>query len=82
VTLLVDAFSRRILAAYLTFDPPGYRSCMMVLRDCVRPHARLPQFVVVDGGPPKPGYDGLMLGSLVMYQIIARLTRAAQFRAK
>lgn len=50
LTLLVDAFSRRILAMYLTFDPPSYRSCMMVLRDCVRRHARLPQFVVVDGG--------------------------------
>jgi putative transposase len=50
MTLLVDAFSRRILAMYLTFDPPSYRSCMMVLRDCVRRHARLPQFVVVDGG--------------------------------
>jgi putative transposase len=50
ITLLLDAFSRRILALYLTFDPPSYRSCMMVLRDCVRRHARLPQFVVVDGG--------------------------------
>jgi putative transposase len=28
LTLLVDAFSRRILAAYITFDPPSYRSCM------------------------------------------------------
>ena len=26
-TFLVDAYSRRILAAYLTFDPPSYRSC-------------------------------------------------------
>ncbi len=50
LTLLVDAFSRRILAMYVTFDPPSYRSCMMVLRDCVRRHARLPQFVIVDGG--------------------------------
>ena len=49
-TLLVDAFSRRILGLYLTFDPPSYRSCMMVLRDCVRRHGRLPQMVVVDGG--------------------------------
>jgi putative transposase len=49
-TLLVDAFSRRILGLYLTFDPPSYRSCMMVLRDCVRRHGRFPQMVVVDGG--------------------------------
>jgi transposase InsO family protein len=50
LTLLTDAFSRRILALYLTFDPPSYRSCMMVLRECVRRHSRLPQIIVVDGG--------------------------------
>jgi transposase InsO family protein len=50
VTFLVDAFSRRLLAVYLTFDPPSYRCCMMVLRECVRRHGRLPQIVVVDGG--------------------------------
>jgi putative transposase len=50
MTLLTDAFSRRILALYLTFDPPSYRSCMMSLRECVRRFARLPQIVVVDGG--------------------------------
>jgi len=50
LTLLSDAFSRRILALYLTFDTPSYRSCMMVLRECVSRHARLPQILVVDGG--------------------------------
>ncbi|MCK8488275.1 Mu transposase C-terminal domain-containing protein [Paenibacillus sp. MBLB2552] len=50
VTFLVDAFTRRILAIYLTFDEPGYRSNMMVLRECVRRHSRLPKHIVVDGG--------------------------------
>ncbi|MEB2363143.1 MAG: DDE-type integrase/transposase/recombinase [Bryobacterales bacterium] len=50
LTLLTDAFSRRILAFHLTFDAPSYRSCMMVLRECVRRHSRLPQIIVVDGG--------------------------------
>lgn len=49
-TLLSDAFSRRLLAVTLTFDPPSYRACMMVLRECVQRHSRLPQTVVVDGG--------------------------------
>lgn len=49
-TFLTDAYSRRILAVYLTFDPPSYRSCMMILRECVRRHGRLPQTLVVDGG--------------------------------
>lgn len=50
MTLLTDAYSRRILAVYLTFDRPSYRSCMMVLRESVRRYQRLPQVVVVDGG--------------------------------
>jgi transposase InsO family protein len=50
ISLLTDAFSRRILALYLTFDPPSYRSCMMILRECVRRHSRLPQTLVMDGG--------------------------------
>ena len=49
-TFLVDAYSRRLLAVYLTFDDPSYRSGMMALRICVRRHGRLPQTLVVDGG--------------------------------
>jgi len=49
-TFLSDAFSRRLLAVTLTFDSPSYRACMMVLRECVQRHSRLPQIVVVDGG--------------------------------
>ena len=51
MTILTDAFSRRGLSLYLTFDAPSYRSCMMILRECVRRHSRLPQILVLDGGP-------------------------------
>lgn len=50
VTFLVDAFCRRLLAVYLSFEAPSYRACMMILRECVRRQGRLPQMVVVDGG--------------------------------
>lgn len=50
LTLLIDAYSRRIMSVYLTFDPPSYRSCMMALRICVKRFGRFPQAVVVDGG--------------------------------
>lgn len=50
LSILTDACSRRFLAFFLTFDAPSYRSCMMVLRQCVFRHGRLPQIVVVDGG--------------------------------
>ena len=49
-TFLIDAYSRRLLAIWLTFDPPSYRSCMMALRECVKRHHRFPQTLVVDGG--------------------------------
>jgi putative transposase len=51
LTLLILAHPRRIAAFYLSFDPPSYRSCMMVLRLCVKRHNRLPTAIVVDGGP-------------------------------
>ena len=51
LTIMTDAFSRRFLGLYLTFDAPSYRSCMMVIRECVCRHSRLPQILVVDGGP-------------------------------
>jgi transposase InsO family protein len=51
MTLMIDAFSRRILAVHVDFEEPSYRSCMMMLRECVRRHNRLPQCLVVDGGP-------------------------------
>lgn len=50
LTLLIDAYSRRILAVYLTFDAPSYRACMMALRICVQRFGRFPQALVVDGG--------------------------------
>jgi len=50
LSLLTDAFSRRVLAVSLSFDPPSYRSCMAIIRECVARHNRLPQIFVVDGG--------------------------------
>lgn len=50
LTVLMDANSRRVLAIFLSFDAPSYRSCMMVLRECVRRHQRLPATIIVDGG--------------------------------
>ncbi len=76
LTLMMDAYSRRILALYLTYDPPSYRSCMMVLRTCVRQHGRLPQNIVVDGGKEfRSIYFQMLLG---VYEI----TRKSRPKAK
>jgi putative transposase len=50
LSLAVDAWSRRIVAFYLTFDSPSYTSVMMTVRDMVRRFNRLPEFIVVDNG--------------------------------
>ncbi|PSF37983.1 integrase [Aphanothece hegewaldii CCALA 016] len=50
VTGMIDAYSRRILALYLTFDHPSYRSCMMAIRICVQRFGRFPEWIVVDNG--------------------------------
>ena len=50
LTFLMDAFSRIVLAFFVSFDPPSYRSCMAALRQCVQRFNRLPQIIVVDGG--------------------------------
>jgi putative transposase len=49
-TFMVDAYSRRILAVYLSFEQPSYRCCMMAIRCCVSRFKRFPQSVVVDNG--------------------------------
>jgi len=61
-TLMTDAFSRRLVAIFLTFDPPSYRSCMMVLRECIRRYGRFPQSLVVDGGKE---FDSLYFDTLL-----------------
>jgi putative transposase len=48
--LAVDANTRRILAVYLSYDPPSRASDMMLIREIVRRHGRIPQIIVVDGG--------------------------------
>lgn len=50
VTFAIDAYSRHLLAVYNAFDIPGYASYLMVLRECVRRHGRLPQILVANGG--------------------------------
>ena len=50
LSVLMDGFSRRILTFCLTFDPPSYRTLMMLVRNCVKQHSRLPGCLVVDNG--------------------------------
>jgi len=51
LTLMVLSHPRRIVALSLSYDAPSYRSCLMVLRLCVKRFGRLPTAITVDGGP-------------------------------
>ncbi|MBC8121491.1 MAG: DDE-type integrase/transposase/recombinase [Gemmatimonadaceae bacterium] len=72
VTFMVDAYSRRLLAFYLTFDSPSYRSCMMVMRECVKKHSRLPSTIVVDGGKE---FGSVYFETLLAYYNITKKVR-------
>ena len=74
ISLLTDAFSRSPLAMYLTYDPPSHRSCMMLLRDCVARHHRLPDTIVVDGGSD---FRSVYFEALLAYFGCTKKTRPA-----
>src|SRR3989454_8515415 len=74
-TFLTDAYSRRMLACYVTFDPPSYRSAMMAFRLCVQRYGRLPQELVVDQGPE---FGSVYFQSLLTRCLVTQLDRPPQ----
>ncbi len=50
LTVMKDAYSRFIPAWYFSFRAPSRVSCMMVVRECIRRHGRLPRTIIVDNG--------------------------------
>lgn len=78
LTFLVDAYSRRVLALSLSFDPPSYRTCMHILRRCVHRHGRLPQILVVDGG--KEFASIYMESLLARYEVVKKTRPGAKPR--
>lgn len=50
LSIMYDGHSRIILAIYIAFEKPSYRSTMMLLRECYRRFKRLPLFLAVDHG--------------------------------
>lgn len=62
LTVMIDAFSRRILAIWVSYDKPSNVACMMVLRECVRRFHRLPDRIIVDNGKE---FNGIYFESLL-----------------
>lgn len=74
-TFLTDAYSRRMLACYVTYDPPSYRSAMMAFRLCVQRYGRLPQELVVDRGPE---FGSVYFESLLARCFVTKVERPGQ----
>lgn len=51
LSIMYDGYSRTILAIYISFEKPSYRSTMMLLQECHRRFERLPIFLAADHGP-------------------------------
>ena len=78
LSIMIDAYSRRILAFLLTFDPPSYRTCMQLIRKVVLKHARIPQILVVDNGPEfRSAYFDFLLAK---YECTKKLRPAGEAR--
>jgi putative transposase len=50
LTIGVDGATAKTNAMYMSFDPPSVTSVLMLLRDYVRRHGRLPTTIVLDNG--------------------------------
>jgi putative transposase len=70
--LAVSASTRRILAVYITFDAPSRSSDMMLFRELVRRHGRMPQIIVVDGGK---NFEGTYFETLLAFFECTKKTR-------
>ena len=50
LSVMVDDYSRKVLAFVLDFDPPSRDTCMHLVRECVRLHHYLPGKFAMDNG--------------------------------
>lgn len=74
LTFLTDAYSRRVLAAHVSYEEPSYRSAMMVFRLCVQRSGRLPQELVVDHGPD---FESVYFEALLAQCFVTKVERPA-----
>jgi putative transposase len=50
MVVMLDAYSKSVLASYVSFDPPSAASTLCLFRDCVRRHGRMPSEILADNG--------------------------------
>lgn len=74
LSLLIDAFTRIVLAYFLTFEPPSYRALMMLTRECARRYGRLPQKCITDWGKE---FGSIYFETLLTSHYVERMHREA-----
>ena len=72
LTFLTDAYSRRVLAAHVSYEEPSYRAAMMTFRLCVQRYGRLPQELVVDHGSD---FESVYFEALLAQCFITKIER-------
>jgi len=50
LSVMIDGYSRKILAFVLDYNSPSNKTCMLLIRECVRKHRYLPRTLGMDGG--------------------------------
>jgi putative transposase len=73
LSVMLDAYSREPLAYWISFDSPSYVSCMMLIKECVKRHARVPRILVLDGGSE---FDSVYFETLIAHFNILKKSRA------
>lgn len=78
LSIMIDGYSRSILAFLISFDPPSYKTCMQLVRKVVHKHSRMPQILVLDNGPEFRSvyFDYL----LAMYECTKKLRPSSEAR--
>lgn len=72
VSVLIDAYSRMVLAYFLSFEPPSYRALMMLFRECGRRYGRFPAQCITDWGPE---FESIYFETLLTSHFVERMHR-------
>jgi putative transposase len=51
MVVMLDAYSKSVLASYVSYESPSAASTLCLFRDCVRRHGRMPSEILADNGP-------------------------------
>lgn len=57
LTILVDEYSRRLLATYVSLEAPSYKSLEKIIQECIKKHSSLPNTIILESGDEAYGKE-------------------------